>query len=273
MIYRLEKAVSEGLKLTRNNSSDATRTKMYSTKMTARLAVPMHPTLAKTGKYNTGLTKQQEGELEVLMGHEPGTLSDKSTFWKTFGIIVPAQGLVLNDDIPEEALMIAVLKGRKETVGDIALTKADIRTNANAKWLLSNDESEAIVKATSLSQLAQAAVKYDSMNLEDMENYLKSKHIDTRGMSSNIIKGKVAEDVTSSPKRFLTIATDRYQADKIFIHELLAYGILKLNKNSYISEDGNTIAYSQQEMLDFINNKINAKAVIALRKQLEEYKK
>lgn len=273
MIYRLEKAIAEGLKLTRTNSSDAVRTKMYSSKMTARLAVPMHPTLAKTGKYNTGLTPKQEGELELMMGHEAGILNDKSTFWKTFGIIVPAQGLVLNDEIPEEALMIAVLKGRKNTVGDIALTKAEIRTNANAKWLLSNDESEAIVKASALSQLAQAAVKYDSMNLEDMENYLKSKHTDTRGMSSNIIKGKVAEDVTTSPKRFLAIANDKDQSNKIFIHELLAYGILKLNKNSYITEDNNTIAYSQQEMLDFVNNKMNAKTVIGFKKQLEEYKK
>lgn len=273
MIYRLEKALDESMRITKNEGGEVVRKKMYSTHMTARLAIPPHPTLAKTGAYDTGLTEAQEAEFETLLGHEKGYLNKKSTFWNSFGIKIPAIGLVLNDEIPEEALMVAVLKGRKKTVGDIVFSKAEIRTNHKAKWILSNDETEAEVLSDSLTWLAKAAVKFDEMSLENHENYLKSTLVDVRGMSPKIIRGKVAQDVKSSPKKFLAIATDKYQDTKIFIHELVAYGILKMNKAAYVNEDGVTVAYTIQDMIEFIGNKANAKAIIAWKKMLEEAKK
>lgn len=273
MIYRLEKAFDEGMRITKTDSGEVVKKKFYSSHMTARLAVPSHKTLGKAGAFDTGLTANQEGELETLLEYNKGDLSNKSLFWTAYGIKIPAIGLVLNDEIPEEALMIAILKGRAKTVGDIVFTKSDIRKNANAKWILSNDEAEAEDMSNSITWIARASQKYDSMGIEDYENYLKSVGTDTRGMSTKIIRGRVAQDVKSSPKKFLLIAEDKYQTEKIFINDMIAYGILKMNKASYVNEDNAIVAYTQADMLEYINNKTNAKVVLAWKKQLEEAKK
>jgi hypothetical protein len=273
MIYRLEKAHAEGMRIIKKEGEGHVNQKMYSTNMVSRLAIPLNKILAKTGTYDTGLTELQEGEFEEMLGHEKGYLGKKSKFWNSYGIKIPAQGLTLNTESPEDALTIAIVKARAKTVGDVALTAKELKTNANAKWLLSSTEAEAMALTDTLTFLAKAAVKFDSMNNEDCENYLKSKNLDPRGMSPVIIRGKVAEDVHSSPKKFLALATDKHQADKIFIQELIMYGIIRMNKNSYLDMDENVIAYSQEEMLTFIGNKANAKATLGWKRQLEELKK
>jgi hypothetical protein len=273
MIYRLEKALDEAMRITKKESGEVVRKKMYSSHMTSRLAIPTHPILGKAGAYDTGLTPAQEAEFEELLGYDKGYLSNKSTFWNSYGIKIPAVGLVLNDDIPEDALTVAVLKGRSKTVGDIVFSKQAIKTNHKAKWILSNDETEAETVSDSLTWLAKAAIKFDAMNNEDLENYLKSTLVDVRGLSPKIIRGKVAGDVKTAPKKFLAIVTDKHQATKIFIHELVAYGILKTNKAAYVNEDGITVAYTINDLIEYINNKHNAKVVITWKKMLEEAKK
>lgn len=272
MIYRLERAADSSMRITKKESGEVVKKKFYSSHMTSRLAIPPHKTMPKTA-YDTGLTPAQEGEFEELLGYDKGTLGIKSQYWHSYGIKIPANGLVLNDELPEEALMLAVIKGRVKTVGDIALSKKDLKTNADAKWILSNEEAEAEATSEHVSWIAKAAIKFDSMTLEEMENYLKSQSIDSRGMSPKIVRGKVASDSLSSPKKFILIANDKYMNDKIFIHELVAYGILKMNKAAYLNEDDVTVAYTQGDMLEFIGNKANAKQVIAWKKQLEEAKK
>lgn len=272
MIYRLEKAHDSGMRITKKESGEVVKKKSYSTHMVNRLAIPPHKTMPKTA-FDTGLTPIQEGEFEELLGYDKGMLSNKSSFWLSYGIKIPAIGRVLNDEIPEEALIIAIIKGRVKTVGDIALSKKDLKSNADAKWILSNEEAEAESTADNVTWIAKASQKFDSMSLEDMENYLKSQSVDSRGMSSKIVRGKVAADVMSSPKKFLLISNDKYMNDKIFIHELVAYGVIKMNKSAYVNEDDVTIAYTQADMLELIGNKANAKQVIAWKKQLEEAKK
>lgn len=271
MVYRLEKAHDSGMRITKKESGEVVKKKSYSTHMVNRLAIPPHKTMPKTA-FDTGLTPVQEGEFEELLGYDKGYLNNKSPFWLSYGIKIPAIGLVLNDEIPEDALKIAIIKGRVKTVGDIALNKKDLKTNADAKWILSNEEAEAEVVADNITWIAKASQKFDSMSLEDMENYLKAQSVDSRGMSSKIVRGKVAADVMSSPKKFLMIANDKHMETKIFIHELVAYGIIQMNKANYIYDEA-TVAYSQGDMLEYVTNKANAKVILNWKKQLEESKK
>jgi hypothetical protein len=265
MIYRLEKAQEEGMKITKKGEPKPL--KYYNSVVTSRLAIGQHPVIR--GGYDTGLTETQQKSFEEKIGLESGMLGIKSEYWLDFGIYVNADGSILDDANPEDELKIFQLKRRK----DVAQSKLETRTRAGIKWLLTSEEGEAEIETTKRDYLIKALAKFAEMTPNEMRTYLESQKTDTSNMSDIVIRKKVGDEAEKKPKQFLLIATDERKADKIFANELVKHGILKMNSTKYVNEDNIPIAYDDADMLVFIADKNNTQQVAIWKKMLTAAKK
>lgn len=265
MIYKLEKAVEEGMKITKKGESAPL--KFYSSTVSARLAVGSHKVIR--GGFDTGLDERTQKEFEEKIGLEEGTLGIKSDWWADFGIYVKSDGLILNDDNPEDELKLFQLKRRK----DVATSKLELKSKSGVKWLLTSEESEAEVESTRRDYLISALKAFEAMSPDDMRQYLESQKIDTKSMSDTVVKKKVGDDAEKKPKKFLLVANDPRKTDKIFMNDLIKYGILRLNGTKYVNEDSVALAYSDDDMLVFLADKSNTQTVALWKKQLKAAKK
>lgn len=265
MIYRLEKASAEGMKIIKKG--DTSPRKFYNHEATARLAIG--PNWKVRGAFDTGLTPEQETEFEELIGLDKGTLDKKNKeYWTPFGIMVQDGGILLDDSDPEDALKIAILKKRE----DMATSKHEARIKSGVKWLLYSEEGDAEVEVVKISDKALAFAKYSTMTIEDMNNYLRASNLNPDTMSEKIVRAKVGKSVDETPKKFLALANDKRQSDRIMINEMVAYEVLKMNKNSYINDEGMIMAHDMTSMLSWISDKQNVKALLGYKRMLEEAK-
>ena len=62
------------------------------------------------GGYITGLTKEQESELELGLGLAEGTLARHSTYWRDYAVTLTDRDLVLDMDNPRDVLDLSLLK-------------------------------------------------------------------------------------------------------------------------------------------------------------------
>lgn len=265
MIYRLEKAQPEGMRITKKG--EPLPLKYYNSVVRSRLAVGMHPT--NKGAYDTGLSEAQQKAFEEEIGLDEGTLAPRSSYWADFGIFVNADGSILDDTFPEDKLKIHILRRRK----DVAKSQHEVKTKAGIKWLLTSEEMEAEIEADKRTSLTKALMAFDSMSEVELKEYLEAQKIDTSNMSPSVIRAKVGSDAEKKPKNFLLLVKDERKADKIFMHELVKFGVLRLNGAKYINEDNVPLAFNDDDMLVFLASKENTAQVATWKKQLNAAKK
>lgn len=264
MIYRLEKATAEGMKITKKGESAPL--KFYSGAVSARLAIASHKTIK--GGFDTGLDEAKQKYFEEKIELEPGTLGVRSDYWADFGIYVKADGTVLDDENPEHELQLFQLKRRK----DVAFSKLEVRTK-NAKWLVTSEESEAEVETARRDYLINALRVFADMSPADMRSYLEAQKVDTSTMSDTVVKKKVGDEAEKKPKSFLLIANDSRKADKVFIYDLVKHGIIRQSANKYVNEENVPLAYSDDDMLVFLADNNNSTTIALWKKQLKAAKK
>jgi hypothetical protein len=265
MIYKLEKALPEGMKITKKG--ETAPLKYYSNVVSSRLAIAAHPVIR--GGYDTGLDETKQKYFEEAIGLEEGTLAIKSPWWMDFGIMVLAGGTMLNEVNPEDELKIFQLKRRK----DVAHSKLETKTKSGIKWLLTSEESEAEIETNRRDYLVNALSTFAAMTPNEMRTYLESQKTDTSNMSDIVVKKKVGDEAEKHPKKFLLISNDSRKADKIFINELVKYSIVKQANGKYINEDKAIIAYDDNDMLVYLADKNNTQQVAIWKKMLTSAKK
>jgi hypothetical protein len=265
MIYRLEKALPEGMRIVKKGENAPL--KFYNGVVSARLSIGMHPVLKNA--FDTGLDATKQKYFEEKIGLEEGALATRGSYWPDFGIKITADGLILNDENPEDELKLFQLNRRK----DVAKSALEARTKAGIKWILTSEESEAEIEVARRDYLINALKAFGDMTPTEMRTYLESQKMDTSNMNDSIVKKKVGDEAEKSPKKFLIIVNDPRKADKIFMHELIKYGVLKHNGTKYVNEDNVPLALSDDDMLVFLADKNNTAQVAIWKKQLGANKK
>ena len=125
------------------------------------------PYFTRSGSIYTGLTPEDEKYYEKVLGYEDGHLSKTSSFWDTFCVKVGARGLILDDSIPRQEMIIKFLSGHKRVA-----TSLD-KLTAGKDYLLINRQAEAI-EANKINKLRRDAIKeFDKLSLDQMRKCLR----------------------------------------------------------------------------------------------------
>lgn len=73
----------------------------------------------RSGNLYTGMTAEEQSELEEALGYQEGRLAPWSPFWETFAVKIGKDDVVLDIDRPEDKLKYLFLKGHKRVANGL----------------------------------------------------------------------------------------------------------------------------------------------------------
>ena len=186
------------------------------------------PYFTRSGSIYTGLTPEDEKYFEKALGYEEGHLAKTSEFWSTFCVKVGARGLLLDDSIPRQAMIIKFLTGHKRVA--TSLDKLD----AGKDYLLINREAEA-VEQNKQNKLRRDAIKeFDKLSIEQMRQCLRLFGMSADRMSNELVESTLFGMVDKNPKKFFDKWINNKAKDTEFLLEqAIAKGVIRKDKTHY----------------------------------------
>jgi hypothetical protein len=270
MRYKLERYKSAGLSITVDGNK-----KDYKVYGKTRVRIGATQDLkSKITKAITGLTPEDETYFEKELRLDAGTLAPKSEYWRSWGIFIDMNGTYLDDELPEEALAIKVLKARPDVADSTHEAQTKLRASSSPiEYVLTNAENEADANIEKTTYLMKAVMLLNEMSVEQMRDYLVMSGDSPYSMSDKLVRAKINDIAINDSKKFVAMSVDPNKKEILFINELVNYTILKKFGAQFIDQNQQTIAYSMPDMISFVKNPENSKQVAGLKKELSLKKK
>lgn len=233
------------------------------------------PSLSKvSGLLRTGLTKEEEKQFEERLQLPEGHLASNGAYWNNFYIIIPENGLILNDENPMHALYIKVLKADPH----IALNSEELVTKQGAEYLMTSEEAVAKEKNTKRDSKVKAFAHFAKMSSVDIVDtlYLMGKVADDT--DPEIAMNTLGELIETKPESFLKIVNDELFSEKVFLLKCIKAGVVKKQTASKgfdqpLWYDDISLGKGLDEAVAFIKLPENQNVYIALKKTLQPSKK
>ena len=209
------------------------------------------PYFTRSGSIYTGLTPEDEKYYEKALGYEDGHLAKTSDFWTTFCVKVGSRGLLLDDSIPRQAMIIKFLSNHKRVA-----TSLDKMT-AGKDYLLINREAEAI-QANKINKIRRDAIKeFDKLTLEQMRQCLRLFGSNPDRMSNELVESTLFSMVDKQPKKFFEKWVDNKKKDTEFLLEqAIAKGVIRRDRTKYFYGT-DMFADSLAEAIAYLDDKKN----------------
>lgn len=209
------------------------------------------PYFTRSGSIYTGLTPEDERYYEKALGYAEGHLAKSSDFWTTFCVKIGSRGLLLDDSIPRQAMIIKFLSGHKRVA--TSLDKLD----AGKDYLLINREAEAI-EANKINKMRREAVKeFDKLTLEQMRKCLRLFGVSADRMSNELVESTLFSLVDKNPKKFFDKWVDNKTKETEFlIEQAIAKGVIRRDRTQYFY-GSEMFADSMSEAIAYLDNKKN----------------
>ena len=209
------------------------------------------PYYTRSGSIYTGLTPEDEKYYEKALGYEDGHLSKTSNFWDTFCVKVGARGVLLDDSIPRQAMIIKFLSGHKRVA-----TSLD-KLTAGKDYLLINREAEA-VEANKINKVRRDAIKeFDKLSLEQMRKCLRLFGVKADRMSNELVESTLFDIVDKQPKKFFDKWINNSSKETEFILEdAIAKGVIRKDKTHYFY-GSDMFADSLEDAVAYLDSKKN----------------
>jgi hypothetical protein len=225
----------------------------------------------KTKRKRTGfehLSAKEIAEFEKELRFRPGQLSDPE-FLADYCVQIPSEGLTLDLSVPEDLLRYYLLSALSFVAKNIGELKLKNKTSVETLYLMSNPEEEAEAKNTSRKFVAKSWALYDEMGVDEMRDVLYFLGRNPKDMSEKVIREKVGDEIENNPKKFAKIVQDPLFKDTVFIKKCINYDLLQQRGNS-ISQDGQVLAVSLEDAIEYFNEPKNQSAKVALLASLQD---
>ena len=215
----------------------------------------LQPYYTRSGNIYTGVGAESADRLGKLIGK---SLSPGSTFWDTFAVRIGASDLYLDTEDPLDEIKYLFLKNHKRVKTSIFERKA------TADYLLINREEEAKKENLLNKAKIDSISEFKKMSISDMRKCLRLFGQNADNANSELVENSLFKIIESSPEQFLSKWTHNKNREvEVIIEQAIAKNIIRRNKNVY-RFGGDTIAYSMQECIDFLNNPKNQDTKLAV---------
>lgn len=209
------------------------------------------PYLTRSGSIYTGLTPEEEKYYEKALGYEEGHLSKSSPFWTTFCVKVGSRGVILDDSIPRQEMIIKFLSNHKRVA-----TSLD-KLTAGKDYLLINREAEAI-EANKINKVRRDAIKeFDKLSLEQMRKCLRLFGVKADRMSNELVESTLFNLVDKQPKKFFEKwINNKSKETEFLLEEAIAKGVIRKDKTHYFY-GSDMFADTLEDAIVYLDNKKN----------------
>ena len=223
-----------------------------------------------TGALRTGLTPEDERQLEIDLTHEEGTLKKSSAFWSNFSIIIPGQGLTLNTENAAHRLQYLVLKSDPT----IAQSLEKLRTLAGAEYVMTTEGEEANASNSKRDVITKAYVAFSKLSKTDIVDalYMFGKYGDD--VTPEVAENRLGDIVDKDPRKFMSIVGDKLFKDKVWFMKLIREGIVKKHgtgtgTNMPLYYEDIMLGNGLEEAIAYVKDKENQAIAMGLKKTLK----
>lgn len=216
------------------------------------------PYYTRSGSIYTGLTPEDERYYEKALGYPEGHLSKTSEFWVTFCVKVGSRGLLLDDSIARQAMIIKFLSGHKRVANSLD------RLTESKDYLLINREAEA-VEQNKINKIRRDAIKeFDKLSLEQMRKCLRLFGINGSRMSNELVESTLFNIVDKRSQEFFRKWVDNKNKDTEFLlEEAISKGVIRKDRTNYFYGT-DMFATSLDEAIEYLDNKKNQDLKLAI---------
>lgn len=232
--------------------------------------------LGNDGLYKTGITPEEQVELEKLLQLPEGSLSRKpvdkegTNFWADINIRLDTKrNNELNLEDPIQFLKYRVML-QSTKVCNSPLEK---KKWPNAAWMIVDEEEDAKIESVDIDYELNAIEVFNELSEEDKKGLLRlfgKRNLEKS--SPGLIKSTLYKELKKNPLNFVKVATDKSLKTKILIEDFLTAKIIVRNGN-YFKNGDDPIGNSTDEVVSYFEDPRNQSVVIALKGKLKELKK
>jgi hypothetical protein len=217
----------------------------------------------RSGSRYTGLTKEQQADMESKLRFEPGTLSPDSAYWDTFAIKIGKNDLIINTDTPEGELQYLFLKGHKRVA--VGLNKVSPSTD----YVLINKEAEA-EQTNRVNKVKRDAFRsLDKMNLEEMRKCLRLFGVKADTLSNEMVEAKLTELIEKDPAKYIRIWVENPNKEfNYMVEEALSKNIIRKNRSAYYFGT-DLIGNGIDDVIAYLKDKKNQDILLSIKKEIE----
>lgn len=221
------------------------------------------PYFTRSGSLYTGLSPQDETKYEKILGLAEGTLAKSSSYWNTFCVKVGARGVLLDDTIPRQEMIIKFLTGHKRVA--TSLDKLD----AGKDYLLINRQAEAIEQNKINKQRRDAIKEFDKLSIDQMRKALRIMGVKSDTLSNELIESTLFNLVDKQPKKFFDKWVNNKSKETEFIIEsAISKGIVRKDRTQYYY-GSEMFADSIEQAVAYLDSKKNQDLKLSIINQIE----
>ncbi len=239
-------------------------------------AIVISPEIDKdTNLIKTGLSRQEQAELERELGLKEGELSPYSKFWgqhRTYPKVTK-EGVTLDlDRSPMDKLRYLYLRQNSK----VAQSSADALENPQAEIIMTSVETEAKASSTKISSKITAMRKLTSMSIEEQIDFLKvfdgGINKVTKSASPDTVLSIIGRIADEQPDKFMELAEDKSFKDMLLVQECVNAGLVKKTGMRYTIAGGDVLGTSFSNAVDNIGKPENSEIKIGLKAKLQTIK-
>ena len=221
------------------------------------------PYFTRSGSIYTGLTPEDEAKYEKALGYAEGTLNRNSDFWRTFSVKVGQRGVILDDSIPRQEMIIKFLSGHKRVA-----TSLD-KLTAGKDYLLINRQAEAIEQNKQNKIRREAIREFDKLTLDQMRKCLRLFGVKSDNLSNELVESTLFNLVDKNSQKFFNIwVNNKSKETEFLLEEAIAKGIIRKDRTQYYYGT-ELMASSKEDAIAYLDAKKNQDLKLSIINQIE----
>jgi len=222
------------------------------------------------GGYITGLTLEEEKEVEKELRLKEGELNKNSDFWKNYAVHIFDKEMLLDLDIAKDKLDYYLLRASKKVANSIKEYNEGLWPKAI--YVMHDFEEEAKTENIAIQVRKKAWKKFATMSAEEMKQVLKLMGKKADNLSNEVVENTLNKIIETDPEEFNRIVGIDNFKTRLLVEDLLHSNYLRKMGSKYLYAD-DVIGYNLDEAISYLNDPKNQEILITLQEKLKAKKK
>lgn len=216
------------------------------------------------GGYDTGLSPEEEKNLEGVLNLSAGTLNKFSEYWQDYAVILTDKEKVLKLDRPRDFLDYKILT-RSEKVANSVNETEDW---PKATYVLYDAEEDAKKDNLRVKEKRKAYKQFNSMTISEMRNVLKIMGKRADNASDALVENTLAEIVEQESDKFIETMDLPDFKTRVLIENLVNNNALRIRGGHYMFGD-DPIGHDLESTIIYLKDPKNQDIVLSLKAKLQ----
>jgi hypothetical protein len=218
--------------------------------------------------YQTGLTADEQRELEREMRLPEGELHSNSDFWKSYVFRLGDKDTILDLGIAVDVinLRLALQSPR------VAKSMSRLNETPKADYVIYDVVEDSRNENRQIELKVEAAAIFAKLSQADHVDFLKLMGYKPTNTQADVVKNQLYKAMEKSPEEFLRIANLSDKETRILINDLVTNNILRVQGGHYMHGTVD-IGYDLNTAVNYLDDPNNQDLRINLMQQLESVKK